>query len=303
MLSPRTFRAAVRRGCTRLLLRAAVAILATTALSMTAFLSTAAAQPGMAPGVLPSGVSMPDLVTPVPGSRAMSDSTEMLIAFVEPEAADQEVGTTVLRPETPDSARSFEPVPPVWVDQPTMKGVRAYEALFNATTLEPGTARGGGEVRAPEVTADACPAVETHDLDAPAAYDREATLLPPGQVAYFYSRPDSLVRCAVYRWDEATQMTGREFIELMRDGGIDPETVLATYDVMFEEVVRSVRRRLGEPMHLDPAPASTGASGVSHRRTARWQTDGVVIDLRLAISRIGGHLTVVQYWDDAARDV
>ena len=227
---------------------------------------------------------------------ALLDSTLTIASVVSLDGADQEVGTTVLRPETPDSAKVFEPVPPVWVDQPTISGVRAYEALFDARDLSTVERPNGASVKAPEVTPEACPAAASHDLSEPSAYDRNATLLPPGQVAYFYTEADSLVHCAVYRWDEATRMTGPEFIQLMREGGIDPLSVLATYDVMFEEVVRSVERRLGSPQHLDPAPTSTNDDGVSHRRTARWSTDDVVIDLRLAISRIGGHLTVVQYW-------
>lgn len=227
---------------------------------------------------------------------ALLDSTLTIASVVSFDGADQEVGTTVLRPETPDSAKVFEPVPPVWVDQPTISGVRAYEALFDARDLSTVEGPDGSTVEAPEVTPEACPAAASHELSEPSAYDRNATLLPPGQVAYFYTEADSLVHCAVYRWDEATRMTGREFIQLMREGGIDPLSVLATYDVMFEEVVRSVERRLGSPQHLDPAPTATEDDSVSHRRTARWSTDDVVIDLRLAISRIGGHLTVVQYW-------
>jgi len=261
-----------------------------------AAVAVVSAQPALPPGVFPSGVTFPSKAIVQPVQPAAQDSALTIASLVEPEAPDQEVGTTVLRPETPDGARVFDPVPPVWVDQPTMKGVRAYEALFDARELIPDAA-GNGTSKAPDVTRDACPAVDTHDLDTPASYDREATLLPPGQVAYFYSRPDSLVRCAVYRWDEATQMSGREFIRLMQQGGVDTDAALATYDVMFDEVVRSVNRRLGVPRHIDPAPIETQTSSHSHLRRARWQTDDVVIDLRLAISRIGGHLTVVQYWN------
>ncbi len=271
---------------------------------------TAMAQDVIAPGVTfpadrvtmddPSSIQLPVTLTPVthPETRddALLDSTLTIASVVAFDGADQEVGTTVLRAETPDSARVFEPVPPVWVDQPTMSGVRAYEALFDARDLSTVEGPDRSTVKAPDVTPEACPAAASKDLKQPAAYDRNATLLPPGQVAYFYTEQDSLVHCAVYRWDEATRMTGHEFIQLMREGGIDPLSVLATYDVMFEEVVRSVERRLGRPQHLDAAPTATEDKGVSHRRTARWTTDDVVIDLRLAISRIGGHLTVVQYW-------
>lgn len=245
--------------------------------------------------ILPPGVSLPGNAEPA-GEALPVDSAFTIASLVEPDAADQQVGTTVLRAETPDSASVFEPVPPVWVDQPTISGVRAYEALFDARDLRTVEREDGTTYEAPTVTAEACPAAASNDLSEPAAYDRNATLLPPGQVAYFYTEPDSLVHCAVYRWDEATRMSGRDFIQLMRNGGIDPMTVLATYDVMFDEVVRSVKRRLGHPQHLDPKPAPISEGNVSHRRTARWATDDVVIDLRLAISRIGGHLTVVQYW-------
>lgn len=242
-------------------------------------------------------LTAPTTATP-PATRddALLDSALTIASVVTFDGADQEVGTTVLRAETPDSAKVFEPVPPVWVDQPTISGVRAYEALFDARDLSTVKRPDGSTVKAPDVTPEACPAAASKDLKQPAAYDRNATLLPPGQVAYFYTEQDSLVHCAVYRWDEATRMSGREFIQLMREGGVDPLSVLATYDVMFEEVVRSVERRLGSPQHLDPAPTTTEDKGVSHRRTARWSTDDVVIDLQLAISRIGGHLTVVQYW-------
>jgi len=251
--------------------------------------------PASAQSILPPGVSMPDNAQPV-DEATPTDSALTIASIIEPTAADQQVGTTVLRAETPDSARVFEPVPPVWVDQPTISGVRAYEALFDARDLRTIEREDGTTYEAPTVTTEACPAAASNDLSEPAAYDRNATLLPPGQVAYFYTEPDSLVHCAVYRWDEATRMSGRDFIRLMRDGGIDPMTVLATYDVMFDEVVRSVKRRLGSPQHLDPTPTPIAEGNVSHRRTARWTTDDVVIDLRLAISRIGGHLTVVQYW-------
>ena len=253
-------------------------------------------QPYNAPDVQPP-MAPPSTVTPsLLRDDTLLDSTLTIASVVEFDGADQEVGKTVLRAETPDSAKVFEPVPPVWVDQPTVSGVRAYEALFDARDLSTVERPDGSSVEAPEVTAEACPAAASKDLKQPAAYDRNATLLPPGQVAYFYTEADSLVHCAVYRWDEATRMSGREFIQLMRDGGVDPLSVLATYDVMFEEVVRSVERRLGSPQHMDPTPTATEDRGVSHRRTARWTTDDVVIDLRLAISRIGGHLTVVQYW-------
>jgi hypothetical protein len=270
----------------------------------------ATAQPVVAPGVTfpadraqpydASGLQSlmpPSTATPLATrDDARLDSALTIASVVTFDGADQEVGTTVLRAETPDSAKVFEPVPPVWVDQPTISGVRAYEALFDARDLSTVERPNGTTINAPEVTPEACPAAASKELTQPAAYDRNATLLPPGQVAYFYTEADSLVHCAVYRWDEATRLSGREFVQLMREGGIDPLSVLATYDVMFEEVVRSVERRLGSPQHLDPAPSATDDKGVSHRRTARWNTDDVVIDLRLAISRIGGHLTVVQYW-------
>ncbi|PEN12792.1 hypothetical protein CRI94_12320 [Longibacter salinarum] len=256
-----------------------------------------AAQPALPPGVLPAGVTFPHQVRSNPPTAIESDSALTIASVMEVDAPDQEVGTTVLRPETPDSARVFEPVPPVWVDQPTMKGVRAYEALFDARKPNAASDEETASGSAPEVTAEACPAIDTHDLDAPESYDRDATLLPPGQVAYFFSKQDSLVRCAVYRWDEISQLTGPEFIRLMQKGGIDADAVLATYDVMFEEVVRSVKRRLGDPNLLDPTPTQSKEGSHSYLRRARWQTNDVMIDLRLAISRVGGHLTVVQYWN------
>ncbi len=223
---------------------------------------------------------------------AVDDTLLAAADFLTKEAADQEVGTTILRTTGPGSANVLGAIPPVWVDRPTMKGVRAYEALFDASEAM----REAQNTNPPDVGAEACPAMATQDLAEPAAFDRASTLLPPGQVTYFYSEPDSLVQCAVYRWDEASTMTGHEFIRLMKDGGIDAETVLATYDVMFEEVVRAIERRLGTAHQIDHAPVAAQEGNVSYRRSARWTTDDVVIDLRLTISRIGGHLTVVQNW-------
>lgn len=230
--------------------------------------------------------------TPITPTVAEDDTLLAAADFLTKEAADQEVGTTILRSTGPDSASVLGAIPPVWVDRPTMKGVRAYESLFDASE----EIQKAQNTNPPDVSVEACPAKATQNLAEPAAFDRASTLLPPGQVAYFYSEPDSLVQCAVYRWDEASTMTGHEFIRLMKDGGVDAETVLATYDVMFDEVVRSIERRLGDAHQMDEAPIATEEGNVSYRRSARWATDDVVIDLRLTISRIGGHLTVVQNW-------
>ena len=218
---------------------------------------------------------------------------------------DAPVGHAIVSEVAPDTVHVFTDAPPLWIGQPTLPEAREYEnAFFRHRSPRPGDEQRGpspvahpsGEDTPGPPPATLCPPAETVQLGDPEVFDRTPTMLPPGRVEYYYSAPDSVVHCAIYRWDETSHMTGMEFIRMMRQGGVQPSTVLATYDVVFDEVARYVSRRVGPPGDLDPSPRKTDDRRISYRREARWATDEVVIDLRLSVNRVGGHLTVVQHW-------
>jgi hypothetical protein len=218
---------------------------------------------------------------------------------------DAPIGHPIVTEVEPDTVHVFTKAPPLWIGQPTLPEARDYEnTFFRVDAPRPGDAERGpspvahpsGEDKPGPLPATLCPPAEQVELGDPEVFDRTPTMLPPGRVEYYYSAPDSVVHCAIYRWDETSHMSGMEFIRMMRRGGVQPATVLATYDVVFDEVTRYVSRRIGPPGVLDPSPRKIDDRRISYRREARWSTDDVVIDLRLSVNRVGGHLTVVQHW-------
>lgn len=187
------------------------------------------------------------------------------------------------------------PSEPVLVEQPTLDEARQYEKTFGSQPAPLPAPESEAALGAEELQA-LCPPARSQDLRQRVHFHRPSTAMPPGRVRYFASA-DSVVQCVSYTWDESHTLSGREMVDRLSQGGVDPDTVIARYDVAFDEVVRSVRRRVGPPDSLNPQPiADTNGARKQYRRHARWQTPTVVIDLTLNVSLLGGQIQVDQYW-------
>lgn len=187
------------------------------------------------------------------------------------------------------------PSDPVLINQPTLGEVRQYEGQFGSERAPLPAPESEAALSAEELAAQ-CPPAQTQELQQRVHYHRPSTAMPPGRVRYFASA-DSVVQCVSYTWDESHTLSGREMVERLSQGGVDPDTVIARYDFAFDEVVRSVRGRLGAPDALDPQPiADTAGARKQYRRHAQWRTPTVVIDLTLNVSLLGGQIQVDQYW-------
>jgi hypothetical protein len=191
----------------------------------------------------------------------------------------------------------LQPTSPVLFEQPTVTDVRRYEQSFDSRPAPLPAPESEAAVSREELRRH-CPPSRQHELTTRMHFHRPSTTMPPARVRYF-AGPDSLVHCVSYTWDESHTISGREMVRRLSQGGVDPDTVVVRYDTAFDDVVRSVRRRLGPPDTLDPRPVvDTGGTHKQYRRHAHWSTPEVAIDLTLNVSLLGGQIRVDQFWKE-----
>jgi hypothetical protein len=119
------------------------------------------------------------------------------------------------------------------------------------------------------------------------------------EVVYYFSEPDSVLRLITYTWD--TKKIGDSFQDIDSANDADIDSFLEK----FEKIKSEISSSLGHPIEnsSDLNSIEDENFGRWKEKTAKWQKDNTVVDLKLIFTegkkRLGTHsIRTKIYWID-----